>query len=150
VPTKLQADASLQLPPANYSAGATVFAAFVTSDDPKVFEVYVAAGRPGEPLGSRGLHQPPPGPPRPPGSGVGVDRYTTRDFVTYSPSVTVLFLPDGGPAGGPAEVGLGDGAIWTVKSVRASPSPPVACAPLCTDCRELLRLRWTGTTTATC
>ena len=45
-----QADANLTRPPANYSAGDTVFGAFTSLDQAGAFEVFVAVGRPGEPL----------------------------------------------------------------------------------------------------
>eukprot|EP01045_Picozoa_sp_COSAG04_P003528 COSAG04_NODE_144_length_22941_cov_54.823614_14_plen_154_part_00 len=118
-PTALTPDARLALPPVNYTAGATVFAAFTTRADPTEYEVFVASGRPGEPLlGSTQRDQP---------GGVSVDRFTTSDFMTYSKPVTVLFLPNAPsdkPPPPPPSVGqerarLGDGAIWTV-----TPPPP--------------------------
>ena len=49
-PTALEANKTMARPPANYSTGATVFAAFDVPDSPGLFEVFVAVGRPGEPL----------------------------------------------------------------------------------------------------
>jgi hypothetical protein len=57
-PTALEANKTMARPPANYSTGATVFAAFDVPDSPGLFEVFVAVGRPGEPL----LQQPLPWP----------------------------------------------------------------------------------------
>eukprot|EP01051_Picozoa_sp_SAG22_P027963 SAG22_NODE_9629_length_578_cov_1.615866_1_plen_111_part_10 len=48
-PSALTRNSSLSPPPGNYSAGATVFAAFSTGATGS-YEVFVAAGRPGEPL----------------------------------------------------------------------------------------------------
>lgn len=107
--------------PENYTAGATVIAAFSTSDpSPGSYEVLVAVGRPGEPItgsntsfsltsvSSRSQN------PRSSG-GVVVQRYTTSDFLAWSAPTTVLYLPNGE---GPTTPGkLGDGDIWTVKSV---------------------------------
>ena len=73
-------------------------------------QVFVAVGRPGEPLGSSGTSAAG-APPR--SDGVSVQRYTTADFVTYSEPMTVLFLANGPAAGGQ----LGDGSIWTIKSM---------------------------------
>lgn len=76
----------------------------------------------------------------PPGSGVAVNRYVTRDFKTYSAPMTVLLLPDGGGpgmagasgastgVGGTARAGSGDGVIWTVKSMDRSPTGYLLCA----------------------
>ena len=81
-------------PPANYTGGATVFATFVVADpsatalDAAVsYEVYVAVGRPGEPIlqdvnVDRSID--PPGP----SDGVAIQRFVTSDFVTQ---VTLLY-----------------------------------------------------------
>ena len=50
-PTAVSLNTSLRTPNANYSGGATVFAAFAT--DETEFEVFLAIGRPGEPLSTR-------------------------------------------------------------------------------------------------
>ena len=120
-PTALVANASLSRPPANYSAGATVIASFGVLGSPGEYEVFVAVGRPGEPLlllprreeGGSSDDKPPP-PPAPPG-GIAVERFTTSDFVRYSPPVTVLYLPNNSPE--QSQVATGDGGIWTVKSM---------------------------------
>ena len=113
-PTALVANTSLTRPPANFSAGATVIASFSTLGSPGEYEIFVAVGRPGEPLqrGGAADNKPPP-PPAPPG-GVAVQRFTTNDFMHYSPPVTVLYLPNNSPEG---DVSTGDGGIWTVKSM---------------------------------
>ena len=49
-PTALVANLSMNRPPANYTAGATVFAAFSVLGAPGEYEIFVASGRPGEPL----------------------------------------------------------------------------------------------------
>lgn len=52
-PNALSHAPGLTSPPVNYSAGATVFASFTTTDpSPASFEVFVAIGRPGEPVAS--------------------------------------------------------------------------------------------------
>jgi hypothetical protein len=61
-PNPLTLAPGLKPPPANYSAGATVFASFTTTDpSPASFEVFVAVGRPGEPVVSshHGVSSPP-------------------------------------------------------------------------------------------
>eukprot|EP01050_Picozoa_sp_SAG11_P020278 SAG11_NODE_3391_length_2478_cov_2.624632_3_plen_228_part_00 len=89
-PSRLARNASLAPPPCNYSAGDTVFAAFSAAGGG--YEVFVAVGRPGEPLlrrraavseRRRSKPPPPPPPPMPPGSGVAVKRYVTHDFNSY-------------------------------------------------------------------
>jgi hypothetical protein len=212
-PTALVANLSMNRPPVNYTAGATVFAAFSALGSPGEYEVFVAVGRPGEPLLQKPVEQPPtasptlaaesmkvvndanaisagphatiktfaeceaactanvsclqwtwnlrshhcfsssrakwdptfsdhcisgcrsgqvagcgsspnpkpPPTPAPPG-GVAVQRFTTRDFVSYSNPTTVLYLPNNSPGGeGQTEAQerahLGDGGIWTVKSM---------------------------------
>eukprot|EP00729_Bicosta_minor_P025754 gene25754-25099_t len=82
-PTSLLMNEDLKLPPCNYSAGATVFASFaldgssfgsitsssgtgkvanVSDTDTTSYEVFVAIGRPGEPiLGTRSGSAPEPG-----------------------------------------------------------------------------------------
>jgi len=50
-PNPLTLAPGLKPPPVNYSTGATVFASFTTTDpSPASFEVFVAVGRPGEPV----------------------------------------------------------------------------------------------------
>lgn len=50
-PNALSRAPGLTPPPVNYTAGATVFASFTTTDpSPASFEVFVAIGRPGEPV----------------------------------------------------------------------------------------------------
>ena len=50
-PNALARNPGLTSPPVNYTAGATVFASFTTTDpSPESFEVFVAVGRPGEPV----------------------------------------------------------------------------------------------------
>lgn len=56
------------------------------------YEVFVAVGRPGEPING-GLR-------RQPSQGVDVKRYTTSDFVEWSEPEVVLFLPNGIPPPG--------------------------------------------------
>ena len=110
-------------PPENYTAGATVFAAFPvwqnktelhTSEG--VFEVFVAVGRPGEPWFDSSYREVRPGSDTNERAlsedGVQVKRYTTSDFKKYSEPVVVLFLPDGD---------TNDGKIWTVKSMDRNP-----------------------------
>jgi hypothetical protein len=93
-PNALARNASLAPPPCNYSGGATVFAAFGAAAAGE-YEVFVAVGRPGEPLeqgapaevqdeaGAETRRPPcpsppcPPPPPMPAGMGVAVHRYTT-------------------------------------------------------------------------
>lgn len=54
-PNALSRSPTMVSPPANYTAGATVFAAF-TADGPgaPTYEVFVAIGRPGEPIVRQG------------------------------------------------------------------------------------------------
>ena len=81
-PNALQLNGTLNIPPRNYSAGATVFASFAI-EGTNTFEVFVASGRPGEPLlGDMAHHTTRGGTPW--DTGVSVDRFTTADFVTYS------------------------------------------------------------------
>jgi hypothetical protein len=210
-PTALVANQSMGRPPANYTQGATVIAAFSVLGVPGEYEVFVAEGRPGEPLSllpeqqlraqqammmprphammetvndsnavatgphvtsasatscqsicaanssclqwtwnmrshhcfhssstewtpsfsdhcvsgcrsdqvtSCGSAPKPPPSPAPPG-GVAVQRFTTRDFVRYSPPTTVLYLPNNSPGSDDERVGVhvADGGIWTVKSM---------------------------------
>lgn len=112
-------------PPENYTSGATIFGSFQVQQPDDEFEVYVVVGRSGEPItanssSSNGQSKSTWDPP-----GVFVNRYTTKDFVTWSAPVRVLFLADGWLPGGDAgplaaaakEAGLGDGLRWTVKSI---------------------------------
>jgi hypothetical protein len=113
--------ASLTSPPVNYTGGATAFATFViaapsissNSISPGVlYEVFVAVGRPGEPIQEIGEthYYDPPGP----ANGVAVLRFVTQDFVSYpDPPVTVLYLPDGSGSDSHSN----DGSIWTIKSL---------------------------------
>lgn len=93
------------IPTENYTAGATVIGAFSTDAPANSYEVFVAVGRPGEPIVAAGTSSTNT-------DGVAVQRYTTADFVTYAGPTTVLFLPNG-----PSPGKLGDGNIWTVKSM---------------------------------
>ena len=79
-PTALEPNSTLRRPALNYSAGATIFAAFDQPDGS--FDVFSAVGRPGEPIGAA-----PPGRP----GGVSVLRHTTTDFQSYSKPELVLF-----------------------------------------------------------
>ena len=111
----------------NYTAGATVFAAFATLDSPSTFEVFLAVGRPGEPLTAESEATPSTG-------GVSVDRYTTTNFVEYSEPTTVLFLPNDTPPPGSA---TNDQGIWTVKSMdRDDQGDPDSATP-CPGLRAL-------------
>jgi len=113
-PAALVASLGLALPPANYTAGATVFAAF-TAADGAGYEVFVAIGRPGEPIGRRAAVAAAASTTAPADqAGVDVNRYTTVDFKTYSAPTTVLFLPNGP---------TNDGNIWTVSSTAELSSP---------------------------
>jgi len=119
--------AHLNPPPENYTAGATVFAAFEVTNKPGLYEVFVAVGRPGEPIGfpfERGS--------RSPTSigemmaGVEIKRYTTSDFEIWSTPVTVLDLPNGwrpdqNQTWGKPNRRLLDGEIWTAKSMDRNP-----------------------------
>lgn len=75
----------LSPPPCNYTGGATVFSSFVVvhpndkeiSKEGLQYEVFVMAGRPGEPIEKYNKSDPP-GPP----NGVAVLRYLTTDFST--------------------------------------------------------------------
>tara|TARA_B110000208_G_scaffold123260_1_gene150400 strand:+ start:99 stop:1910 length:1812 start_codon:yes stop_codon:yes gene_type:complete len=95
-------------PPERYDWGATVLGAF-TCQPPQLatYEVYVALGRGGEPLGQMNASAP---------SGVTLKRYTTRDFVHWDEPIVVLFLPDG-PLNGTSPSPSNDGTRWTVKSM---------------------------------
>ena len=100
-PTALVANKNLTMPKVNYSAGATVFASFTT--DSGSYEVFVAVGRPGEPIKGRGttdseVNRGLSDAPR--AGGISVQRYTTTDFVKYSDPMTVLFLPNDTPSKG--------------------------------------------------
>ena len=93
--------------------------------------------RPGEPYRKplsthhqqQSLHQPsaPPAPPAPPAPlGVEIQRYTTKDFKTWSDSVTVGWLPNGsGDKHDDERSKFGfeplDGAVWTPKSIDRNP-----------------------------
>ena len=61
-PTALVANQSMGRPPANYTQGATVIAAFSVLGVPGEYEVFVAEGRPGEPLSLLLLRSPRPRP----------------------------------------------------------------------------------------
>lgn len=112
VPNAVAVDPAFTAPPANYSGGAISTAAIVGANG--VYEVYVAAGNPGEPLPAAqaaavvdALGIAPPG-------GVSVLRFTTSDFVSWSQPLLSLFLAVG--SGGPK------GTDWTVKSIDRDPS----------------------------
>eukprot|EP00039_Didymoeca_costata_P007937 m.105565 g.105565 ORF g.105565 m.105565 type:complete len:556 (-) comp13880_c2_seq4:43-1710(-) len=108
-PSALTKDPTLQMPNVNYTAGATVFAAFDVQ--PGTYEIFVAIGRPGEPFhdvnGKLTQNY----------TGVSVNRYTTTDFISYEGPTTVLFLPNGPSYGVVGNLTLKDGNIWTVKSM---------------------------------
>ena len=110
----------LPIPGLNYTGGDTVTAAFSLPDGAG-YEIFVAVGRPGEPFrleGGQGAEVDVP-------AGVRVERFTTRDFLTYSQPVTVLFLPTGvgGPSGTAGTVDAPrDGKVWTLKSMDRNPS----------------------------
>ena len=95
------------IPALNYTAGATVIGAFSTEAPANSYEVFVAVGRPGEPIAAAASNDRDGAQ-----DGVAVQRHTTSDFVTWSGPTTVLFLPNG-----PSPGKLGDGNIWTVKSM---------------------------------
>ena len=98
------------IPALNYTAGATVIGAFSTEAPANSYEVFVAVGRPGEPIAAAASSD---GDGAQDGvDGVAVQRYTTANFVTWAGPTTVLFLPNG-----PSPGKLGDGNIWTVKSM---------------------------------
>ena len=75
-------------PPENYTSGATIFGSFQVQQPDDEFEVYVVVGRSGEPItanssSSNGQSKSTWDPP-----GVFVNRYTTKDFVTWSAPVS--------------------------------------------------------------
>lgn len=114
-PSALVKSATMVPPAVNYSAGSTVFASFAVIGSPGTYEVFVACGRPGEPIKPAkeklgGLE------PRP--DGVSVLRFTTTDFLSWTGGTVVLFLPDGTPRPGR----FGDGEVWTVKSMDRNES----------------------------
>ena len=106
-PTALKLSATLKPPDCDYKNGATVFAAFTAGNS--TWEVYVAVGRPGEPVQDAAA---------PPcqglAGGVSVIRFVTSDFINYSSPTIVLFLPStkAGLVGMPLDQG-----IWTIKSM---------------------------------
>ena len=107
---------SLRAPPGvNYTAGATAFAAFKNLPLPggggaAEYEVYVAVGRPGEPLLAGGAAR-----------GVSVLRFTTTDLYHYSAPSEVLFLENGSGENGEK---ANDFDVWTVKSMDRDGGDP--------------------------
>jgi len=111
---------TLQPPPENYTAGATIFAAFEITATPsssaREYEIFVAVGRPGEPILGEDS-------PASAIEGVEIKRYTTQDFSRWSEGVTVLDLPNGWKPD--ALPGENDGSIWTAKSMDRDPASGV-------------------------
>ena len=112
-------------PPLNYTAGATIFAAFQNkrNNDVDEYEIWAAVGRPGEPKnnddGGNNIVK------KSSSSiiGVSIFRFTTTDLIHYSKPSELLFLENG--SGSPP--GMNDGNVWTVKSMdRDSTNPAKA------------------------
>ena len=126
VPNAVAVDPAFTAPPSNYSGGAISTAAIVGASGE--FEVYVAAGNPGEPLPAAqaaafvdAMGIAPPG-------GVSVLRFTTSDFVSWSAPLLSLYLAVG--SGG--SVGTD---VWTVKSIDRDPDSGLCESPLLCRCR---------------
>ena len=124
----------------NYTGGDTVTAAFPLLDGPGA-EIFVAVGRPGEPFAGAGrvdssADSTAPAPPCicsntcpqscNPDQGVQLQRFTTKDFKTWSEPVTVAYFPNGSGDDDDADTDAGseareqhpmDGTVWTLKSM---------------------------------
>jgi hypothetical protein len=129
-------------PGLNYTGGDTVTAAFPLMDGPGA-EIFVAVGRPGEPYGAvvhggssclcsntcpQACN---------PDQGVKLQRFTTKDFKTWSEPVTVAYFPNGsGEDDDNVRASANqtedsrtkvrsremDGTVWTLKSMDRTPA----------------------------
>lgn len=111
----VQEDESLQSPPVNYSMGDQVIATIQSAIDPSVFEIYVENTTGIEPLFHQNKDRAGNNPTN--ATNAQLIRFTTKDFVTYSPGQVVLSVNKGGAPTMKSIARSTDGSLYVLFTV---------------------------------